>query len=101
LGEAHLRALQHALARRGMTCDLDTRAVWPRLRIHSPYEASPPAVADFENSVVAALFEDGWWFAWPWAERISEVTHTRSAADHITAILGGPENQVCTTTANQ
>jgi hypothetical protein len=93
LGAAHLRALQRALDRRGMTCDLDTRAVWPRLRVHSPYEASQPSVADFENSVVAAEFEDGWWFAWLWAEKISQVARVQSAADEITLELGTPDCQ--------
>lgn len=93
LGAAHLRRLQRALARRGLTCELDNRAIWPRLRVRSPYEASPPSVADFENSVVAARFEDGWWFAWPWAEKISEVTRTWKAADKIALDLGGPESE--------
>jgi hypothetical protein len=76
-----------------MSSDLDARAVWPRLRVHSPYEASPPSVADFENSVVAAEFDDGWWFAWLWAEKISEVTHFRAAADRIALELGGPDSE--------
>lgn len=92
-GVAHLRRLQRALARRQLTGDLDTRAIWPRLRIHSPYEANPPSVADFENSVVAARFEDGWWFAWPWAEKITAVTCIRHAVDRIASDLGGPEHK--------
>jgi hypothetical protein len=76
-----------------MNSDLDTRAVWPRLRVSSPYEASQPAVADFENSVVAAEFDDGWWFAWLWAEKISEVTAIRAAADRIALELGGPGSE--------
>jgi hypothetical protein len=84
----YLRALELALHDRGMKCDLDTHAIWPRLRVHSPYEASPPSVADFENSIVAAPFDDGWWFAWLWAEKITEVTGIEAAADRIAVELG-------------
>jgi hypothetical protein len=94
LSVENLRALELALGRRGMKCDLDTRAIWPRLRVHSPYETRPPSVADFENSIVAALFDDRWWFAWLWAEKISEVTHIREAADKIAVELGGPDSEV-------
>ena len=93
LSVARLSMLQRALARRGMICDLETQAVWPRLRVHSPYEVSQLSVADFENSVVAAPFDDGWWFAWPWAEKISEVTSVRAAADQIALELGGPDSE--------
>jgi hypothetical protein len=93
MGAEYLRALELGLRRRGMKCDLDVRAIWPRLRVHSPYEASPPSVADFENSIVAARFDDGWWFAWLWAEKICEVTHIRAAADKIALELGGPDSE--------
>jgi hypothetical protein len=89
----HLRALQRALTRRGMSSDLDIRAVWPRLRVRSPYEASAPEVADFEGSIVAVSFDDGWWFTWLWAEKISETSNVNSAADLITLELGGPDSQ--------
>jgi hypothetical protein len=100
LGADHLRALQAALTRRGMRCDLDTRAVWPRLRVHSPYEASPPSVADFENSVIAAEFDGGWWFAWLWAEKISDVTQAQAAADRIALELDGPGSDGVTPGSN-
>jgi hypothetical protein len=95
-GAARLRALRRALIRRGMTCDVDTRAIWPRLRVRSPYEDHRSSVAEFENSVVAAQFDDGWWFAWLWAEKISEVTRVRSAADKISLILGSPSDESST-----
>lgn len=85
--ETHLRALQHALAQLGMQSRLDCRAIWPRLRVYSPYEMSLE-VAEFENSVVAVQFSDGWWFAWAWAEKICEVANTSSAASRIAGELG-------------
>lgn len=88
LGAEYLRALELGLRRHGMKCELDTRALWPRLRVYSPYEASPPSVAEFENSIVAARFDDGWWFAWLWAEKITEVTNIQTAADRIALELG-------------
>ena len=87
LSTACLSDLQSALAKRGMRSDLDTRSVWPRLRVHGDYEDCP-AVSDFENSVVAIPLGDGWWFTWPWAEKICEVTDITSAADRITLELG-------------
>ncbi len=38
---ARLRALQRALARRGMASDLDTRPAWPRLRAYGPVRCDP------------------------------------------------------------
>jgi hypothetical protein len=98
LSAEHLHALELALIDRGMECELDTRAIWPRLRVHSPYEISPPSVADFENSIVAAPFDDGWWFTWLWAEKITEATNSQEAANRIALELGIPESETGVTT---
>jgi hypothetical protein len=97
LGAEYLHALELALKGSGMKCELDTRAISPRLRVHSPYEAGPPSVADFENSIVAAPFDDGWWFAWLWAEKISEATNIQAAADRVALELGIPDSESGTT----
>lgn len=82
--ERHLATLCRELERRGVRCELDTRGIWPRLRIRTPDQT---AAAAFDNNIIAVRIRGWWWYCWPWVEMISPVSSVTRAADIIVSDL--------------
>jgi hypothetical protein len=66
---------------------VNDRGAWPRLRIYGPGDIDP-AVAGFDNNVLAVPRGDDWWFAWPWSQTITLVADVITAAGRMVGELG-------------
>ena len=78
-----LERLAPVLARHAMTSSL----MVPPGRVPSLHVLNPAAPALAEDVYAGRCEDGGWWFWWPWAERISAASDLEQAAARIAHVL--------------
>ena len=78
-----LERLAPVLARHTMTSSL----MVPPGRVPSLHVLNPAAPALAEDVYAGRCEDGGWWFWWPWAERISAASDLEQAAARIAHVL--------------
>jgi hypothetical protein len=81
-----LERLAPVLARHAMTSSL----MVPPGRVPSLRVLNPAAPALAEDVYAGRCGDGGWWFWWPWAERISAAGDLEQAAARIAHVLAPP-----------
>ena len=83
-----LERLAPVLARHAMTSSL----MVPPGRVPSLHVLNPAAPALAEDVYAGRCEDGGWWFWWPWAERISAAGDLEQAAARIAHVLSAPHS---------